>query len=223
MREHLKKRGKKTKRTSILVYFFITAGLGFCVTSEQPEKIEILTSETFTYPAEITNKGQIVEAIGFKDKAGVHIVAIVELEQGQLYEENYKSEIFAAQYFVKGDSVIREWKIWDFAQLPGSTVSYEKGTLEVTDVDGDGLAESSFFYLIASDGTDPWTLKLMLHSKGKKLPIRGKVPLFANDKQRYEKRIDSSFNAVNEKLKLYAAKRWERHIDSQHGDFRVED
>lgn len=218
MKGHLNVHVNATKVACIVISALVFIGFG--AAPNKPANIRILPTDSSDFPAEISQKGQVVETVRFVDKAGEHIIAICELEQGQLYDQDYKSELFAAQYLITTDEIKREWKIWDFAQTPGSTVSYEEKTLQIEDVDGDGFAESSFFYIIASDGADPWTLKLMLHSKGKKLPIRGKIPLFAYDKQRYEKNIDDSFNAVNIKMKIYASERWEKHVNEKHGGFR---
>ena len=97
-----------------------------------------------------------------------------------------------------------------------SKVSYIEHSLKIVDLDEDGTAEVLFLYEIAPRKLAPVTLKLMLHSKGKKLSIRGTVPRREEDKQKYQMQVDPLFSKYPERFLHYATQQWLQAIDTHY-------
>ena len=157
-------------------------------------------------------KGKIVASARWSDKNGDNIIMISEFRKGQILEPGYASELYAIQFSINPSGCDTVWKIKDF-NYQDAEVEYAQGTLKILDIDKDSIAESSFFYTIAS--TEKQITKFMMHTKRKKLAIRGfwTIGSESEDPQLDSVVIDKVFNRFHKKFKEYAINEWDRIVN----------
>jgi len=157
------------------------------------------------------DNGKIKESYSWKDKLGVHLIAVIENQNGNFCEPNYSSQIFVYQY-LKADSNYKiEWKIKDFVENKCSTVRYLDSSIKIIDIDKDGIAESSFLYGFFHDCCDPIKMKYILHSQGAKLAIRGQVTMTGElSENNYS--LDKAFDKFPKEFKIYASNDWNTYL-----------
>lgn len=177
-----------------------------------PSKVELLAKGT-KFPDGVAFKGEFKEGAKWTDRNGEHYIIISQYTEGEFFSPSWKSEFYASEYLIKDGKATLAWDIKDFAQKHFQDVAYFPQTLVVEDVDNDGLMESCFFYNIDQDGLDPMNVKMMLHTKGEKLAIRGKLPKTEADfDERYEKNVDPAFAKHHNLLKDYANEKWDAFV-----------
>lgn len=176
-----------------------------CAVSAQ--KVSILHVADLPKEIEYSHEPKLIQT--WKDKSGEHIIIITEVGKGDFFTPTWRSEILVEEWTKRNDIFCKVWKIWDFSDNFYSKVSYIENSLNITDLDGDGVCETSFFYEINPDGLDPLVLKCMFHVNERKLAIRGKIPKHLDDAARYEMRIDDTFNDYNPAYKKYATSKWD--------------
>jgi hypothetical protein len=86
------------------------------------------------------------------------------------------AEVYAYHYVRRGSTVSLLWRTVDFQR--GCEFDLYAGfipeSIAVTDLDADGVAESSFMYLLACrSDVSPATLKLIMHEGAQKYAARG--------------------------------------------------
>lgn len=156
--------------------------------------------------------GEIVEGRSWSDIVGTHFLVVTQKESGKFCEKGYRSELHGYEYIQMGIKVEAAWHIQDFGGNACSKVRLLPNTMDVTDADSDGIYETCFMYEIGHDCCDPLTVKLMLHSKGTKLAIRGKVSM-VDDPEEEVKEIDSAFEGKSSRLREYASKQWDSYFE----------
>jgi hypothetical protein len=125
-------------------------------------------------PASIKVKGKLNEAWQWTDKLGENILVTSFVEpydvKGKNKEENdqrpQSAELHAAQYVKKGDGYVLQWKKDEIEKycLYDMTCEFIKDATTVTDLDNDGVAETTMQYRMACRGdVDPANLKLIIH------------------------------------------------------------
>jgi hypothetical protein len=179
-------------------------------TDPQNEKSQFAVEKVTNanYPVFLPSpKGKIVDAIKWSDRSGTNILVISEFKKGTTLQKGFASELFASQFLLKGGTYDTIWKIKDF-NYKDSDIEYAPGTLKLLDIDNDGDAESLFFYTISS--VDHQITKLILHTKGQKLVIRGYYTIFdSGDEPREDSLVvDPAFNKVNSTFKKIAIEEW---------------
>jgi hypothetical protein len=128
-------------------------------------------------------KGELLHQQRFTDNGGENVILISSID----HPKEQRNDIFAYQYRVVGGKPSLVWDIQDFS-TPLCNMAVAEGSIQVIDLDQDGLCEVSLLYQQRCDGLDPYVTKLILHSKGKKYAIRG---LFAvEDGSQLEKKPD---------------------------------
>jgi hypothetical protein len=159
-------------------------------------------------PAGFPIKGDVKEGFGFKDAGGEQRVFLAVFKSG-VFGEDQKSEISAVQGARSKDGFSKTWKLWDFASNVLESVEYEKGQMDIRDLDGDGKMEVSFWYQKIQDGNDPDTLKFFIYQQGKKFAIRGLIPKVAEDIPKYEKVADKALLQGPKPILEYANAKWD--------------
>lgn len=160
------------------------------------------------YPATLPKpKGKIVDGIIWNDSSGKNVIIVSSYQKGAPLENGYASEIQAYQYHLKGTAYDTVWKIKDF-NYTDAQVEYATGTLKLLDIDNDGVAESSFFYTIASN--DRQVTKSILHTKGRKLAIRGYYTIFDSGEEPKQDSlvVDPAFKKVDKMFQAFAENEW---------------
>lgn len=173
------------------------------------------------------NVGKILVSAEFNDNRGRNIVYVSRYKPYSYGTVDYEDTLYARQYLWNGHQWELKWKIRDFAPNPLSWLVFHEDTFKVLDVDGDGVAETEFIYNIGYEGEDPSDLKYMLHSRDKKLAIRGSLPppfLSRSDAlEIYVKNIDPSYNDVSISIKNHASETWDDFVNDYISKYFPED
>ncbi|HEY0152601.1 MAG TPA: hypothetical protein VGB92_11430 [Longimicrobium sp.] len=111
------------------------------------------------------------------------------------------------------------WHTVDFVSECGEDLNlkFAPSSLRITDVDADGIAESSFVYALGCrGGLDPLSLKLILHEGATKYAIRGFTDLrdVSPEYPAPEWTLDPAL-ARNAALRAFAERQWRRYVREQ--------
>ena len=157
-------------------------------------------------PIGISFEGSFQAGISFEDRNGTNYFFF---SQKNFSREN-RSDLFVYQYTVQNDQAKLVWDIKEFGSALCS-VKMNDFSLQIIDLDADGLMETSFIYHISCDGLDPEVTKLMLHTKGNKLAIRGSFDV-ADKGQELTRNFDAAFNDVAPIFKHFAERQWQEYL-----------
>ncbi|MFN8355408.1 MAG: hypothetical protein U0Y10_13210 [Spirosomataceae bacterium] len=164
-------------------------------------------------PAEIIVKGKVVQAQQFTDALGDNILVLTQVAEQNSSKQNSDSrEAYLYGYrFVKQEGKFTQlWMIQDWVKACEFDISCEfiKGSVAITDLNKNGMAETSFLYKTACrSDVSPATLKLIMHEGATKYAIRG-TTLYTGIGG--EKTIDASFNKADKSLLDFAIKQWNK-------------
>jgi hypothetical protein len=186
-------------------------------------------------------RGKLLQAWTWEDANGSNTMIFSEKEA---YYINKREGISRAEFYVcchagKDSEVKKLWEITDLVDscICDCQVSLMEETIEVKDLDGDGVAENLFIYLL-NDRCDasPVSTKLMMHSGEHKMAIRGVSQQFLGpseaESNRFRKElglepvkykvVDEIFAQYPEVFRSYASKFWDDYIKSENEKFRIE-
>jgi len=163
-------------------------------------------------PESLHNENKIIEAVKWKDSLGVNLIVITLSEEKTVYEDNRIKELFVHHYLLSENNKVL-WKTYDFVKdCPFDiTLEYIDRSLSVTDLNSNGLAETSFAYrLSCKSDVSPDDMKLIMHEGDKKYAVRGVMILKINTEDAVggEMNIDAAFNKAPQEFKAYAVERW---------------
>ena len=180
-------------------------------------KITGLTYDVNNVPDEIKYQGKVVAGARWEDKNGSNILLLTEtkqkLSQGKSEETKREKELFGYHFIDKEMGPELLWKINDFVKDCEFDITLESitGSLTITDLDKDGIAESTFLYMQSCrSDVSPSGLKLIMHEGDKKYAIRGTTKIqFKGEKPiGGEMNIDTSFNLAPDTFLNYAKEQW---------------
>ncbi len=192
------------------------------VTSKETNKaggIEDLTYDVTEAPAGMKYEGAIVAGAKWKDDNGINTVIITETKETWTPETRESSgsrskELFGYQYITTGGSTKQVWKINDFVKdCPVDLdLSYMHNSLSITDINNNGIGESTFLYLLACRGdVSPETMKLIMHEGSSKYAIRGTTRIsLQGETYGGETNIDKSFDGAPQGFLDYAKGEWNK-------------
>lgn len=169
-------------------------------------------------PSSIKYKGKIVEGASWTDKNGDNILIITQTDVRNINADEREQYLYAYHYVNYDDGYSQLWNITDFVKSYCDVdAKYYPGTLEIEDVDGDGIAETLFCYEL-DDRCDvsPLDVKLIMHKGDTKLVIRGTIGFDPYDghKTKGEKNFDNAFKNVSPSLKDYASEKWDEFVSN---------
>lgn len=119
-------------------------------------------------------------------------------------------ELYGYHFIMDGSDGEELWKIQDFVKDCefDLTLSYIPESLTVTDLDNNGIAESTFMYnLSCKSDVSPDDLKLMMHEGKNKYALRGYTLLTGIGG---DYKVDKAFDDAPESFLDYAKKQWEK-------------
>lgn len=171
--------------------------------------------------------GELRYAASWTDKAGSHLLIISgRLQEGKGEFGEGRMEVFGYQYLETKGAWEKEWSINDFVDGVGCdlAIALPKEFVRFADPDEDGILETAFIYTLDSrcDASIVST-KMMMHTKGTKLAIRGYSSLTLGPTEEVMnqflkeegqppmkyKAIDKAFEEVDERHKSYASAMWD--------------
>jgi hypothetical protein len=169
--------------------------------------------------------GDIVDGARWRDANGENLVVLAEtgeLPAAGVCDSDLPcrdAEVRAYHFARNGGAWKRLWLVTDFQRTCDYdlTASFVKGSLSVTDLDHDGVGESTFLYtLTCTSDVSPSTLKLIMHEGQAKYAIRGTTDVSAIiGKSEYsggERNVDAAFGRAHARQRSYALAQWDRFV-----------
>jgi hypothetical protein len=147
-------------------------------------------------------EGKKEDSVSWIDKEGSHYFIVSISNKGEYLTENWSSEIHGNLYSKSDTGMRKDFEIHDSA-VNQQEMIYLSKSLQRKDVDGDGKYEVWFLYYFGEDGADPVTEKMILHTDGGQLTMRGLIPRSVSDLDSYEQHIDKE-ERVNTKIEAFA-------------------
>jgi len=178
--------------------------------------VRILEFDKNSIPPECEYKGNIEAGSKWVDNNGENILIISSTSVKKLNEDEREQYFYAYCYSKTEDKYNLLWQINDHVRSHCDIgAEYIPGSLEIKDLDGDGIAENTFIYKL-EDRCDvsPLPIKLMMHSGTKKLVIRGttKVDIGNGEMIGGEKHFDAAFSTSPDIFKNYASEKWDEFM-----------
>ncbi len=171
-------------------------------------------------PAGVVHRGEFQGARRWTDRTGDNIVLLtrtreVVVERGE--QDPAKSrEIYAYHYVRQSAGWRLLWQTRDY--VSGCefdlVLHFAPGSLRVTDVDRDGIAETSYVYFATcTSDVSPSSLKVILHEGAAKYGIRGTTDLRPLDRAypAPEKQVDPALARLPA-LRALAERQWRRYV-----------
>lgn len=173
-----------------------------------------LTYDAGKLPASVKYDGKIVASAKWTDKNGENYIVITETEEKNQTEDNRMKELFGYQYVISVDNIKQLWKISDFIKdCPVDiTLNYMSKSLSVTDLDKNGIAETTFLYRMSCKGdVSEDDMKLMMHEGETKYAIRGSMKLkMQGETYGGKMNVDASFDKAPKEFLDYAKEQWNK-------------
>jgi hypothetical protein len=126
-------------------------------------------------------------------------------------------ELYAYHYVRRAGSFSLLWSTIDAVREceVDVTLVHSPRTLAITDLDADGVAESTFVYLLACrGGVDPAGMKLIMHEGATKYAIRGNTDMsdLGPGYGRGRMQLDPAFSRAPRQLREFAVSHWNRFV-----------
>lgn len=185
------------------------------------QSVEMLEFSKSDIPSDIKYSGNIVTGKRWNDRNGENILILtktnikkVKPKHPEFDEYEQECELFGYHYVSSGGSFTLLWKIQDFInKCPlDLTLDFIPNSLTITDINENGIAESTFLYKMACRGdVSPSDLKLMMHENDNKYAIRGTMHIKAdmiNEGGSYK--VDKSFDSAPDGFLDYAKEQWKK-------------
>ncbi|THU39764.1 hypothetical protein FAM09_11635 [Niastella caeni] len=183
--------------------------------------IKVTDLDKSKIPAGIKYLGKLKNAIRWTDKLGDNILVTSETgihNNPKFKHENDGSdvELYAGHYLV-GDSLQLTWKVYDFISdcMVDLEASFIKNTLQVTDLNNDGVGEVWLMYKTVCHGdVSPLTMKIIMYEGAQKFAMRGhnKVRVSATKFNGGDYKFDEAFNAGPKAFRDFALQLWNKNI-----------
>ncbi len=170
-------------------------------------------------PADIMYKGDLKSAVKWTDQLGEHILITTEtgiFNSGNEDERN--AELYAMEYHINKNTSTQSWKVTDYVKNCSVDLeaSFVKNSLEITDLNQDGIAEVWLVYTTVCHGdVSPSDLKIIMVEDTKKYGIRGqtRIKLSANEYLGGEYKFDNAFKDGPASFRNFAMSKWKKHMN----------
>lgn len=160
--------------------------------------------------------------VHWTDSEGEHTVIICETGKVAAKStseemESFNADVYAYKYTKKDGKITLDWKIQDFVpDCPFDiTCNFVKNTLQVTDLDNDGIAEVWVMYKVTCrSDVSPCDMKIIMYEGMSKHAMRGqnKVPATETTMMGGEYKFDEAFNAAPKSFRDKAIKLWNANV-----------
>lgn len=130
-------------------------------------------------PKTITYKGEPSEVSQFSDKEGEHLIVVAETGQTKSAGKNSDMQDMEMNVYhlrKNGENYTEVWKAQDYVRNCefDLVLGIRPESMEVTDLDKDGIAEISFvYYLTCTSDVSPYQMKLLMYEGADKYALRG--------------------------------------------------
>lgn len=208
-------------------FLFLLGACSFCFTQAQGT-IAISKTDSAHLPKNIKYTGTLKEALRWTDSLGTHYIVTAEsgIYQNPVFKhesDGQDAEVFACHYIAGKDSLSLVWKIHDFIKdCPVDLgARFLPKTLQVTDLDNDGIPEVWIMYKMVCHGdVSPWEMKLIMYEGMQKHAMRGEnlVRLSANEQYGGKYKFDKAFSEAPKPFRDFAIKNWNKNIAQKIGE-----
>lgn len=171
-------------------------------------------------PTNFIYKGKPTQAYQFTDKAGEHILVVAETGEVKTPkgDEDARDKDMNVYHLLKnGDTYTEVWKAQDYIRNCQFDLILEMRpeSMEVTDLDKDGIAEISFVYFLTCiSDVSPYDMKLLMYEGTDKYAVRGTAKLVDIPSQ-YT--LDAAFNTAPAAFSAFAKEKWRAFEDQAAG------
>lgn len=179
------------------------------------QQLEVRRLAPREVPRGVSVRGTVESARQWRDRLGDNLLVLTRTAEVWNGDERSR-EMYAYHYVREGGGYRLLWQTTDFVRdCPVDIVlDYVPGSLQVTDVDADGTAETSYVYFQAcKGGVDPSGMKLILHEGAAKYAVRGSTDMrhLGPGYPPPEMRMDAALRQVPA-LRAYAERQWRRFV-----------
>lgn len=181
----------------------------------ESDGITDLTYDDVRLPSGIKYDGKVVASAKWNDSNGENYLIVTEGAEKNQSDDNRMKEMFGYQYVVTEGNAKQLWKINDFIKdCPVDiTLEYMPKSISVTDLDKNGIAETTFLYRMSCKGdVSEDDMKLMMHEGESKYAIRGSMKLkMAGETYGGKMSVDASFDKAPKEFLDYAKEQWNKY------------
>ncbi len=190
-------------------------GSGAETKEEKPNTISGISYNIKDVVNQVIFEGNMVGGAQWKDKNGHNVVVISETKEKETKGKNgadrmLSKYLYGYHFILKDNGETEElWKINDLIEKCqfDLTLNYIEKSLSVTDLNNDGIGESTFLYkMTCRSDVSPSDLKLMMHEGKEKYAIRGTMIVKLPNEGPYggEMKVDKSFDKAPKEFTDYA-------------------
>lgn len=215
----------------VLAFWIFLAGWS----AASPTKIQILGFDPKALPQEIRYKGKVVAGARWLDNNGENLLMLCETgsfkspvppnsKENPYQEWGRAAELQSYHYLKAREQYTLLWKLFDLVKICPFDLdaAFLPNSLTITDLDGNGIAESTFLYKLGCrSDVSPVQLKLIMHEGKAKYALRGEtlVPTEAPDiKLGGQKTIDPAFRRAPKVFRDYALQQWNAFVEEKFGE-----
>jgi hypothetical protein len=172
-------------------------------------------------PSDVKYQGSVINGKRWSDKNGENIIILTLTKKhgsgkkGYDGEDMMNRELYAYQYVKKSGGWSQLWKVNDLiTECPVDlTLEFFGGSLTVTDLNNDGVGETTFLYKLCCRGdVSPCDMKLIMHEGETKYAIRGTMKLFVDGGWHGgDYKVDKSFDSAPSGFLEYAKEQWGKY------------
>lgn len=181
---------------------------------KKSQSFSLLQTDLNTLPVKDSITGKVTETKSWTDAEGEHILVLSETEKTISKESLQTKRIYATCFVKENNAWRKKWQVQDHIEdcEMDANCAFYPGSLTVTDVDKNNIAEACFLYsLSCMDDVAPEQKKLILYEGLNKYAIRGtSLVEFGGNKEGGEKKIDASFNKAAKSILDLANTQWEK-------------
>ncbi len=200
-----------------------------------PGQIQIITFDPNALPKEIRFKGAVAAGARWLDQNGENLLLLCETgsfksplppnsKENPYQEGGRAAELHSYHYVNDKEKYKLLWNLADSVKICALDLeaAFLPNSLTITDLDGNGIAESTFLYKLGCrSDVSPVQLKLIMHEGKVKYAIRGKtmVPTTAPEKKvGGQKTIDPAFHRAPKAFLDYALQQWNSFVEEKFGE-----
>ncbi len=181
------------------------------------QEIPVSTLSESDLPKGLSYQGKLKKAVRWFDESGVNLLLTTETEETvhpDADSEDYRDKsLYAYHFLLYEDSMAQTWKVSDYVrECPlDILLNFIPGTLQVTDLDQDGIGEVWLMYHVdCLSDVSPVGMKIIVYEGKQKYAMRGENIVEPSKGQfiggNYQ--FDKAFNQGPEVFRDFAKKLW---------------
>lgn len=191
----------------------------FCSLSAQTSVSSLKGLELKNVPKDLIFKGQATKSYTFSDIEGKHLIVVAETGELQKSKSSdvKEMELYVYHFLQKEKEWVEVWKAQDFVRDCefDLVLGICPESMEITDLDKDGIAEISFaYYLTCTSDVSPYTMKLLLYEGTSKYALRGTAKVMDVESKFT---IDPAFKVAPTSFLDFAKEKWHLFEDQAAG------